>query len=131
MGKVGLAPFVGGNFDSIVFSPASVVYADWVIREARALTSGFALSKTTSIESEINAVGAGGNFLTADSTLESISRQSREPGIWPVHTLEAWQEAGSPQASDVLQKHVKDILDCLEPPEDHDELIGEGEAFLR
>ena len=32
LGKVDLAPFVGGNFDSLVFSPAAVVYADEVIR---------------------------------------------------------------------------------------------------
>ena len=32
LGKVGLVPFVGGNFDSLAFSPAAVVYADEVIR---------------------------------------------------------------------------------------------------
>jgi len=43
MGKVGLAPGVGGNFDSMVFSPAAVVYANEVIRLSRIFTRAFPL----------------------------------------------------------------------------------------
>jgi len=39
LGKVGLAPFVGGSFDSLAFSPALVVYSDEVIRQARKIYS--------------------------------------------------------------------------------------------
>ena len=31
LGKVGMAPFVGGNFDSTAFSPATVVLSDYII----------------------------------------------------------------------------------------------------
>jgi trimethylamine---corrinoid protein Co-methyltransferase len=43
IGTVRLAPFVGGNFDSLVFSPAAAVYADQVIGQARRFADGFAL----------------------------------------------------------------------------------------
>jgi trimethylamine--corrinoid protein Co-methyltransferase len=41
MGKVGCAPFVGGNFDSLVFSPATAVLSDQIIGEAREFVRGF------------------------------------------------------------------------------------------
>ena len=41
MGKVGLAPFVGDNLSSLVFSPQIIVYANEIIREARLFADGF------------------------------------------------------------------------------------------
>ena len=41
LGKVGLAPFVGGSFGSKVFSPTTVVYANEVIEQSRHFTNGF------------------------------------------------------------------------------------------
>ena len=43
LGQVGLAPFVGGNFDSLAFSPAAVVMADDIIRQSRLFAQGFLL----------------------------------------------------------------------------------------
>jgi len=44
MGKIGCAPFVGGNFDSLVFSPTTVVLSNQIIGEARKFASGFSLN---------------------------------------------------------------------------------------
>jgi trimethylamine--corrinoid protein Co-methyltransferase len=40
IGKVGLAPFVGGNLGSKAFSPALVVYANEVIEPRAVLPAG-------------------------------------------------------------------------------------------
>lgn len=41
LGKVGLAPFVGGSFGSKVFSPTTVVNANEVIEQSSHFTNGF------------------------------------------------------------------------------------------
>jgi len=41
LGKVGMAPFVGGSFGSKVFSPTMVVNANEVIEKSRHFTNGF------------------------------------------------------------------------------------------
>jgi trimethylamine--corrinoid protein Co-methyltransferase len=60
MGKVGLAPFVGGNLGSKAFSPAMVVYADEVIEQARRFTGGFKLDDENIGLVEIEEAGPGG-----------------------------------------------------------------------
>jgi len=59
LGKVGLAPFVGGNFDSLVFSPALVVYSDEVIRQARLFKQGFVINDESVA---LNEIGQFFNF---------------------------------------------------------------------
>lgn len=130
IGKVGLAPFVGGNFDSLAFSPATVVYADHVIKASRAFARGYTLDDRTLAMDEIHLTGPGGNFLMAESTLNAISGKSMESALWPTYTLEAWHKAGSPNAIDLLKEHVTELLNNLLPPADHDDLISQGEAFL-
>ena len=78
VGTVGLAPFVGGNFDSLVFSPAAAVYADQVICQARRFADGFTLDPAAVGLAEIDQVGPGGNFLTAELTLRHF-RQADYP----------------------------------------------------
>jgi len=131
MGKVGLAPFVGGNFDSLAFSPATVVYADHVIKASRALAKGFTLDDSKLAIDEIHLTGSGGNFLMADSTLNEISGKRMESPLWPTYTLEAWQNAGLPNALDLLIEHVTELLHNLLPPADHNDLISQGEAFIK
>ena len=95
VGTVGLAPFVGGNFDSLVFSPAAVVYADQVIRQARRFASGFTLDPAAVGLGEIDQVGPGGNFLTAEMTLRALSggglSQPDFPTPEPGGLAGAWQ----------------------------------------
>ena len=41
IGKVGCAPFVGGNFDSMAFSPSTVILSNQIIGEAKKFAKGF------------------------------------------------------------------------------------------
>jgi trimethylamine--corrinoid protein Co-methyltransferase len=131
VGTVGLAPFVGGNFDSLAFSPAAAVYADEVIRQARRFADGFTLDPAAVALAEIDQVGPGGNFLTAEMTLRHFRQADYRSPIFPRLSLEAWQAQGSPKAGDLLRERTVDLLAHARPPEDHLELLIRGEALIR
>ncbi|MFQ5641037.1 MAG: trimethylamine methyltransferase family protein, partial [bacterium] len=124
LGKVGLAPFVGGNFDSLAFSPATVIYSDEIIRQARLFSQGFTLDDASVGLDEIDSIGPGGNFLMSEQTL-ALYREIHEQHshIWPGWSLDKWQAEKSPKAIDLLRKRALDVLANLRAPKDHDELI--------
>ena len=95
MGKVGLAPCVGGNLDSLAFSPAAVVYADEVIRQARQFSNGFDMSEDAVSVDQIRATGPAGNFLESEQTLRLFRTISHSSPFWPVMT--ACQFAPAPE----------------------------------
>ncbi len=129
-GKVGLVPFVGDNLGSKAFSPAVAVYANEVIAQARLFSAGFTLDEGTVALEEIIGVGPGGSFLTADLTLKLFRHAAFQSDIFPILTLEKWQEKGAPEAGEILRKRTLSIVEGLEPPEDHDDLIARGDAFI-
>ena len=130
LGKVGLAPFVGGNFDSMVFSPAAVIYADEVIRLSRMFADGFELDDASVAHEEIRSIGPGGNFLMSELTCRLFRQLPYESPIWPSLTLDQWNEKGSLTADATLRKHVLKVLERLEPPPDHDDLMERGRLFI-
>ena len=130
LGKVGLAPFVGGNLGSKAFSPAMVVYANDVIQQARRLAKGFAFDDTQVGLDEITLAGPGGDFLTAGLTLQNFRKNYYTSQVFPRLSLETWQEKGQPQAVQYLRERTLQLLDQTHPPDDHDELISRGEAFI-
>jgi trimethylamine--corrinoid protein Co-methyltransferase len=131
LGTVGLAPFVGGNFDSLAFSPAAAVYADHVIRQVRRLASGFALDDEALGMNEIAEVGPGGNFFTADLTLRHFREAAFNSPVFPRLSLEAWQAAGRPRADDVLRRHTVDLMASHPAPPDRTKLLERGEAWIK
>jgi trimethylamine--corrinoid protein Co-methyltransferase len=131
MGKVGLAPFVGDNLDSKAFSPAIIVYADEVIAQARRLARGFPLNDISSDVDEMRQVGPGGEYLTATSTLRRFREAYYRSDIWPKLTLEEWQAQNHPQAERLLRERTQALIETAGPPQDHDNLIENGESFIR
>lgn len=130
IGKVGLVPFVGDNLGSKAFSPAVLVYANEVIEQARLFAEGFALDESSIALADIFSVGPGGSFLTSDLTLQLFRRAAFQSDIFPNLTLEKWQERGAPEAGKLLRQHTQRILDGLDPPGNHSELMARGEAFI-
>ena len=131
LSAVGLAPFVGGNFDSLAFSPAAAVYADHIIRQARRFAGGFVLDEAELGLPEIASVGPGGDFLTAELTLKNFRQAAFESPVFPRMSLEAWQERGNPRADDLLRRHTVELMASHSAPSDHDELLARGEAIIR
>jgi trimethylamine--corrinoid protein Co-methyltransferase len=131
LAAVGLAPFVGGNFGSLAFSPTLVLYADHVIRQARRFAQGFAVDDAQAALEEVAGVGPGGNFLTTDLTLKRYREADPASSLFPRLTVESWQGRGCPRADGLLRAHTGRLLAGLEPPPDHAELIARGEAFIR
>ena len=131
MGKVGLAPFVGGNFDSQAFSPTTVVYADEIIRQVRQFAAGFVMDDHPDPLHDIESAGPGGSFLMSEATLAQYREvHEQHSQIWPGYALEKWLDEEEPKASEKLRKHTLDILENLSLPEDHDELIENGERII-
>ena len=116
---------------SLVFSPLFVVYANEVIRQARLFVQGFALDDEAVVLDEIKAIGPGGNFLASDRTVKVCRLTNFSFGIWPFLSFEQWQAEGMPKADALLRRHTQELMDNLPAPQDHDELIARGEAFIR
>ncbi len=131
LGKVGMAPFVGGNLDSLAFSPAAVVYADHIIKESRLFEEGFTLNDEMTAVDEVDAIGPGGNFLASDLTFNLFRKFDGANEIWPDFSLDQWQTEGRPRVEDLLRKHTVELIHNLGAPEDHAELRARGDAFIR
>lgn len=130
IGNVGLAPFVGGNFDSRTFSPTTVVYADTIIKMAKNFASGFLLDEKSAALEEINSVGPGGDFLISESTIKNYRKEIENNPVWPATTLEKWLKSGNPRAIDLLEEHTLELIENLKTPPDYNELISQGEEFI-
>lgn len=131
MGKVGLAPFVGGNFDSMVFSPGAVVYADEVIRLSRIFAGGFSIDDQALGLEEIDTMGPAGNFLAAPLTGKLFRELRFESAIWPSYTLEQWLTQSSPRAQGLLRDHTRQILENPRIPQDHEDIMEKGGKFIQ
>jgi trimethylamine--corrinoid protein Co-methyltransferase len=131
LGKTGLIPFVGGNFDSLAFSPLLVVYSDYVIRRSLAFSKGFSITQQSFGLKEIEMTGAGGNFMTSESTLNSYMKDIDPHEIWPNFSLESWENANHPEAIGYLRKHTIDIINNLPTPADYQQIKSAGEEFIR
>ena len=130
LGTAGLAPFVGGNFDSLAFSPVAADYADHVIGQVRRFAGGFALDAESLGLAEIAEVGPGGNFFTTDLTLKRFRDAAFASPIFPRLSLEAWRKRGSPRAEDLLRKHTVELMAAHPAPSDRDDIVARGEALI-
>jgi trimethylamine--corrinoid protein Co-methyltransferase len=131
LGKAGLAPFCGGNWNSVAFSAPTVVYANDIIAQARQFSRGFSLDATAVALDEIAAIGPGGNFLMADLTVKLCRELNYSNPIWPDISLEEWQERGMPRAEKHLREYTMELLASHTRPADHDVLMEKGEAFVK
>ena len=131
MGKGGLAGFIGCNFGGKAFSPNIAVYANDVIEQARRFTQGFEMEDSDDILQEIAQAGPGGNFLTSDLTYNRFHEAYFQSDIFPLLTLEDWQDKGCPPADALLRRYTTEMVSGLEAPEDHADLMGKGIEFIK
>jgi trimethylamine--corrinoid protein Co-methyltransferase len=130
IGKKGLAPFVGDILGSQAFSPNVIVYANEVIQQARQFTEGFVIDDTNIGLEDIAQVGPGGNFLTSNLTLKFYRNARQSSHIFDNLSMDEWQARGRPQAEDLLKGYTRQLLDESKPPENHSELLAQGESFI-
>ena len=130
LGSAGMVPFVGGSFDSLVFSPELVVYANDLIHQSRQFASGFSLEDEAIGFSDISHIGPGGNFLLSNLTGKFFRDSQFSSTIWPFLTLDKWRGMGQPKADKILKDRTCELLNNLIRPKDHDDIISKGEAFL-
>ena len=131
LGAVGVAPFVGGNLGSKVFSPATVVLGAEVIDQARAFAAGFDAAEMEGFLEEVAAAGPGDSFLESTHTLRHLRTAYHSSRLFPHYGLEQWQEQGEPSAEARLRAATAELMENAQPPEDHDEVLRQGEALVR
>lgn len=131
LGKVGLAPFVGGNLNSKVFSPAMTVYADEVIGMARRFSAGFPLDDDALGLKEILAAGPGGSFLTSPLTLKHMRHAYYRSRLFPRLSLDKWVEQSHPRADQFIRDKAQELFTSQPPPADYDSILASGEAWIR
>ena len=130
IGKKGLAPFVGDILGSQAFSPNLIVYANEVIQQAREFTEGFGIDDTNIGLEDIIQAGPGGNFLTSKLTLKFYRDTRQNSHIFDNLPIDEWQARGRPRAEDLLKGYTRQLLNESKPPENHSELLAEGESFI-
>ena len=130
LGTAGMIPFVGGSFDSLVFSPELVVLADDLIHQSRIFASGFSLDDEAVGFSDISNIGPGGNYLLSSLTGKYFRDSQFSSTIWPFLTLDKWKEKGGPQADKFLTDRTCDLLKNSKLPDDHVDIISKGETYI-
>jgi trimethylamine--corrinoid protein Co-methyltransferase len=130
LGKVGLAPFVGGSYGSKVFSPSMVVYANEVIELSRQFTNGFIINEEYLALDVIKQVGVGGNFISSPQTMKLFRDAYHTSKIFPRLSLEKWQELDHPNAMKYLRERTLELLRKSDFPDDQLELLKKGEYLI-
>ncbi|MDM8537272.1 trimethylamine methyltransferase family protein [Desulfobacterales bacterium HSG17] len=131
LGAAGMVPFVGGNFDSLVFSPELVVYANDFIHQSRNFASGFSLADEEVGLDDISSIGPGGNFLLSGLTTKHFKESQFDSLIWPFLSLEKWQSKGEPEAGSVLNEKTCELIKNPLIPDDKKDIIASGEEFIK
>jgi len=131
LGKIGCAPFVGSNFDSLAFSPATVVLSDQIIARARTFAAGFSINDQTVNLQEIARVGHGGDYLTSEQTLASLDKLSNTDTVWSSLSLEAWKEQNMLSAEKELIDYTQDLFArAILASEESTDIIKKGEEYI-
>ena len=130
LGSVGMVPFVGGCFDSLVFSPELVVYADDLIRQSRVFASGFNIDDDAVGFDDISTIGPGGNYMLSGLTGKFYKESQFSSTIWPFLTLDKWESKGKPGAGDILREKTCDLLASKKDPEDMADILARGESYI-
>jgi len=131
VGKVGMAPFVGGNFDSTAFSPTTVVMSDYIIGKSRKFAKGFVLNDNMVNLNEMKTVGHGGNYLTSRQTLDALDDFSLPNSMWPSMNLDTWQLQGSPTPTKMLRDYTKTLHEqASKSNQEIEDIIRRGEDYI-
>lgn len=131
LGKVGCVPFVGGNFDSTVFSPATVVLSNQIIGEARTFSRGFSIDDGDAYLKEIAQIGHGGDYLTSEYTLAGLAELQKGDSIWSSLGLETWKKQAMPLAEKELKEITRELYSgAIKASEENTEIIKKGEAYI-
>lgn len=131
LGKVGCAPFVGGNFDSMAFSPTTVVLSNQIIGEARKFAQGFSLDEKAVNLKEIDTVGPGGDYFTSEQTLASLRDLSDSGAMFSSLNLDTWKKQEMPSVEEELIETTKDLYTRAERlSAQAKDLVKKGEDFI-
>jgi trimethylamine--corrinoid protein Co-methyltransferase len=130
MGKVDFVGFLGNTMTGKVFSPVNVVVGHEIIAQAIKFSQGFQLDDESVGLADILEKGPGGHFLSSPLTLKNVRKAYYQSPIYPRITFEEWSKLGQPDGLTMLKEYTRDLLETLVPPDDNEDLLNKGEAFI-
>ncbi len=95
-------------------SPEMLVFSDEIIGQGRAFMAGVPVDAESLALEVIDAVGPGGDFLTAEHTLKHF-REMRQPGLWSRQRIEDWQAGGGKRLGQRLRDKTVSIIESHRP----------------
>lgn len=131
LGRCCLVPFVGGSFDSLVFSPMLAVLGDLVIAECRTMAGGIVLDGIDAVDAQVAQAIDEGGFLGLDETARRFREYAPDRRIWAPATLDKWLRPGRRSAESQLKERTLDLIAHAAPPEDHEEIRRKGLEFIQ
>jgi trimethylamine--corrinoid protein Co-methyltransferase len=130
LGKVGLAPFIGGSFGSKVFSPTVVVYANEIIEQSRQFSKGFIVNEETLALEVMSKYIGEGSFISSRQTMKLFRNTYHTSRIFPRLSLEKLQESDQHDAMKFLREKTLELLNSPDYPQDQPELLKKGEYLI-
>jgi trimethylamine--corrinoid protein Co-methyltransferase len=116
---VNLIHDVGYTDSAMTCSPQQLVFGNEVIGLVKHFLKGFVVNRETLAREVIEAVGAGGQYLTQDHTIKHFREQIWFSRLMNRQTRPQWEESGkkdmadrvAEQAVNILENHRPDKLD--------------------
>jgi trimethylamine:corrinoid methyltransferase-like protein len=108
----------------------TIIYCHEIINQTLRFADGFQLDDMHVGLHEINDVGPGKGYVSAPTTLKKYKNGYYVSPIFPRWSMEKWLEAGQPHAQKWLRDYCVEFLKDLPVPEDHEELMRQGEEFI-
>jgi trimethylamine--corrinoid protein Co-methyltransferase len=119
----------------ISFSFEQMVIDNDIIKMVRKVIKGIEISDETLAVDVIDQVGAGGNFLSEEHTMNHMRTEQSHPRIFDRHMRYAWKAEGSKDLTAVAHEESLHILENHKPEqlpasvqEELKEIIAEAEA---
>lgn len=110
---------------------ASVVYVHEMIDQRLRLPRGFPLDDAAVGLEEIAQTGPGAHFSLTGQTRRHYCTAYYTSAIFPRWSIETWQAWACPRPGDVFRRHTARLLESLGTPQDHDDLITWGGAWIK
>ena len=114
----------------ITGSPLQMVMCNEFIGYMRRIQEGILVDEDSLAEETIISVGAGGNFLTEDHTLDFFQDELWVPSIMSRENYETWENNGSTDLVERAQKQILELLDTYTPEPLSEEISAKLDAII-
>lgn len=122
---------VGYMASGMACSCAQLVMGNEIIGMAKRFVEGITVNAETLAREVIEAVGPGGEFMTADHTFKHFRKELWSSRLLNRQAIEPWIDSGKPTMEDRVNEEVRHILSDHRPEPLEDKVISELERLRK